>query len=128
MRIAAFFLSELREPTLKISWVKPGREKVTSLPDDLSLGPLVGLLDDEMVDVDGGEHHQTEGDHMDGCPHQAVHRSRPHHVLRVDSARVSLPVEIWSVEHLHQNLPTTPTTFNSADIPDHSDLVEHYKN
>ena len=104
MRIAAFFLSEPREPTLKISWVKPGREKVTSLPDDLSCGPLVSLLDDERVDVDGGEHHETERDHMDGSPDQAVHGSSGLHVLRLNCSRVSLPVEIWSVEDLHQNL------------------------
>ena len=110
MRIAAFFLSELREPTLKISWVKPGREKVTSLPDDLSLGPLVGLLDDEMVDVDGGEHHQTEGDQVDGCPDQAVHRPSVQHVIRLDCSRVSFPVEVWSVPDLHQNLPTFTLT------------------
>ena len=89
---------------LQKSYHPPSREKVAPFLDDLGVGALGGLLDDQIVDVDGGEHHQTEWDHVDGRPDQAVQRSGEDHVVLVQLPRVCFPVQVGRVEHLDQNL------------------------
>ena len=84
----------------------PSREKVAPFLDDLGVGALGGFLDDQIVDVDGGEHHQTERDHVNGRPDEAIQRSGGDHVVLVHFSRVCFPVQVGGVEHFDKNLTT----------------------
>ena len=94
----------------------PSREKVAPFLDDLDFVLLGGLLDDHVVDVDGREHHQTEGDDVDACSDEAVEGTGEDRLVMVNFSRVCFPVQVGSVEHFHQDLGDLDLNDESCNV------------